>query len=175
MYPLRLRLLFPNDVEILKPKVGIGSNQIEIDLRKVFLENITLSMNKVSYFWKINSTKTLGRAYAYTCMCTHAQALRTHASCMRTHVKIPKIMKSKFSTSKFGFWNESHTFRSSSKPPFLNYKKPYMVAFQKHTEIVNQRGSFSQTFLSQYWSFKITNHFLVWLWIDWLGERSKSS
>ena len=36
---------FPNDVGILKPRVSLGSNHIEIDLRKVFLENITLFMN----------------------------------------------------------------------------------------------------------------------------------
>ena len=50
LYPLRLESLFPNDVEILKPKVGLGPNQIEIELRKEFLENITLFMNKISYF-----------------------------------------------------------------------------------------------------------------------------
>ena len=47
LYPLRLGLLFPNDGKILKPKVGLGPNQIEIDLRKVFMKNIT-------YFWKNN-------------------------------------------------------------------------------------------------------------------------
>ena len=30
LYPLRLRPLFSNDVEILKPKVGLGPNQIKI-------------------------------------------------------------------------------------------------------------------------------------------------
>ena len=30
LYPLWLRPLFPNDVEILEPKVGFGPNQIEI-------------------------------------------------------------------------------------------------------------------------------------------------
>ena len=29
--------------------------------------------------------KTVGHAYAYTHMRTHAQALRVHTSCMRTH------------------------------------------------------------------------------------------
>ena len=51
MYPLQLGPLFPNDVEILKPKIGLKLNQIEIDLRKAFLENKTLFMNKISYFW----------------------------------------------------------------------------------------------------------------------------
>ena len=38
LYPLWLGPPFPNDARILKPKVGLGLNQIEIDLRKVFLE-----------------------------------------------------------------------------------------------------------------------------------------
>ena len=42
LYLLRLGPPFPNDGKILKPKVGLGPNHIEIDLRKVFLENITL-------------------------------------------------------------------------------------------------------------------------------------
>ena len=46
--PLRLGPLFPNDVKILKPNVGLGPNQMKIDLRKVFVENIT-------YFWKNKS------------------------------------------------------------------------------------------------------------------------
>ena len=50
LYHLRLGPPFPNDVEILKPKVGKWPNQIEIDLKKVFLENITLFMNYISYF-----------------------------------------------------------------------------------------------------------------------------
>ena len=40
--PIQLRPPFPNDVGILRPKVGLGPNQIEIDLRKVFSKNITL-------------------------------------------------------------------------------------------------------------------------------------
>ena len=34
-YPLRLGASFPNDDKILKPKVGLGPDQIRIDLRKV--------------------------------------------------------------------------------------------------------------------------------------------
>ena len=49
--------------------------------------------------------RTLGYAYAYTRMHTHAQALHTHALCMRmqnlcmhmhTHVRVLEIMKGKF-------------------------------------------------------------------------------
>ena len=61
--------------------------------------------------------RTLGYAYAYTRMHTHAQALHTHALCMRmqtlcmhmhTHVRVLEIMKGKFFALKFGFWNKSH-------------------------------------------------------------------
>ena len=55
LYPLWLRPLFPNDGSTLKPKVGLGPNQMKIDLRKVFVENIT-------YFWK-NETILGKRGY----------------------------------------------------------------------------------------------------------------
>ena len=42
LYPLRLEPLFSNNVGIPKPKIGLGPNQIKIDLRKLFLENKTL-------------------------------------------------------------------------------------------------------------------------------------
>ena len=35
----------PNDVGILKPKVGLRLDQIEIDLRKVFSEKYNFFMN----------------------------------------------------------------------------------------------------------------------------------
>jgi len=44
LYPLRIGPLFPNDVGILKPKVSLGPNRIEIDLRKCFL-------GKCNSFW----------------------------------------------------------------------------------------------------------------------------
>ena len=50
LYPLWLGPLFPNDVGILKPKVGLELDQIEIDLRKVFLEKYNSFMNKIRYF-----------------------------------------------------------------------------------------------------------------------------
>lgn len=40
LYPLRLGLPFPNDVRNLRPKVGSRPNQMKVDLRKVFMENI---------------------------------------------------------------------------------------------------------------------------------------
>ena len=44
LYLLRLRPRLPNDIRILKPKVGLGLDQMKIDLKKVFIESIT-------YFW----------------------------------------------------------------------------------------------------------------------------
>jgi len=41
LYPLQLGPLLPNNVRILKPKVSLGPSQMKIDLRKVFMENIT--------------------------------------------------------------------------------------------------------------------------------------
>ena len=48
---------------------------MKIDLRKVFMKNITYFFNQINYFWKRKATKTLG----------HAQELCVRASCMRTH------------------------------------------------------------------------------------------
>lgn len=45
MYPLRLEPPFPNDVGIIKPKVGLGLDHIEIDLRKVFSEKYNSFMS----------------------------------------------------------------------------------------------------------------------------------
>lgn len=42
LYPLQLGPPFPNVGNILKPKVGLEPDHIEIDLRKAFKENITL-------------------------------------------------------------------------------------------------------------------------------------
>ena len=45
LYSLRLGPLFSNDSKILKPKVGLGLDQIEIDLRKVFYEKYNYFMS----------------------------------------------------------------------------------------------------------------------------------
>ena len=87
LYPLRFGPLFPNDVGILKPKVGLGLDQIEIDLRKVFLGKSNSFMKIISYCWKRNTTKALGHSYAYMCMLVLAQDLCAHASCMRMHTQ----------------------------------------------------------------------------------------
>ena len=71
---------------------------------------------------------------------------------------------------------------------FSHYIKPYIVAFQNTSEILGEntrftrnsesnREFFHKIFSSQYfsdcdifwpwsWSFKIINHFCIWLWID---------
>ena len=68
--PLTTRAPVPNDVEILQPKVGLGPNQIKIDLRKMFQENITLFMNKISYFWKIKTKESLRHVqHPHVCAC----------------------------------------------------------------------------------------------------------
>ena len=87
LYPLRFGPLFPNDVGILKPKVGLGLDQIEIDLRKVFLGKSNSFMKIISYCWKRNTTKALGHSYAYVRMLALAQDLCAHASCMRMHTQ----------------------------------------------------------------------------------------
>ena len=74
LYPLQLGPPFFYDGSTLKPKVGLGPNQMKIDLMKVFVENLT-------YFWKTIFGKerlleTLECAHAYTCMHTHTQAMR---------------------------------------------------------------------------------------------------
>ena len=74
---------------------------MKIDLRNVFVENITYFWRKYTIFGKERSRKTLGGAYAYMRMCMHTRALCTYAyTCMRTHARIPKTMKDKFSTFK---------------------------------------------------------------------------
>ena len=48
LYHLQLEPSFPNDVRTLRPRVCLGPDHMKIDLRKVFMENIT-------YFWKHKS------------------------------------------------------------------------------------------------------------------------
>ena len=71
LYPLRLGSSFPNDGSTLKPKVGLGPNQLKIDLRKVFMKNIAYYWKNKTIFGKETSLETLKCAHAYTCMCTH--------------------------------------------------------------------------------------------------------
>ena len=52
LYSLWLGSQFPNDGKILKPKVGLGFDQIKIDLREVFMKNITLLWANKTIFGK---------------------------------------------------------------------------------------------------------------------------
>ena len=61
---------------------------MKIDLRKVFVENIT-------YFWKRKAVGNSKCAHAYTRMRTHTQAMFTHAYCMHGHAyttRVPETM-----------------------------------------------------------------------------------
>ena len=60
--------------------VGLRPNQMKIDLKKVFVENIT-------YFWKRKAVGNPKCAHAYTRMRMHTQAIRTRAYCMSTHAR----------------------------------------------------------------------------------------
>ena len=96
-------------------------------------------MNKISYFWKIKTKETVGHAYAYTRMQTHAQALRiacfmhvyTYTD-MCTHVKVPETKKDKFLCIKDGFWNESHIVWESFQTFILSQYKGIHSSFSKH-------------------------------------------
>ena len=122
-----------------------------------------MNLNKV--FWKRKTTETLGHAYTYTRMCTHAHALHAHASCMRTHTRacvhmhaharVLETMKGKFLEFKIWFGTNPTLSGSHSKPLFYNYKKPYMVPFQD-TEKIRRgntrftRNSESKEFFTKY-------------------------
>ena len=45
---------------------------------------------------------------------------------------------------KVWFWNESHIIWSCFKPPFSNYKMPYMVTFQKTQKILRKNTRFTR-------------------------------
>ena len=65
------------------------------------MKNITCFNEQIKYFWKIKTTKTLGRVYAYPRMYTQAQALRTQA-------KVPETMKDMFFAFKLGLERIPH-------------------------------------------------------------------
>jgi len=64
--------------------------------------------------------ETLGHAYVYTRMCTHAQALHTHASYMRTNTRacvcmvgFQKLCKASFLHLKLGLEQILHRLRAA--------------------------------------------------------------
>ena len=82
LYLLRLDPLFPIVVQILKPKVGLGPDQIEIDLRKMFPKNYNSFMNQISYFWKI---KGHGNPRVCVCACMLKICVRLFNACICKH------------------------------------------------------------------------------------------
>ena len=93
LYPWRLELSFPNNGSALKLKVSLGPNLVKIDLRKVFLENIT-------YFWKnktiFGKKKEWPQETLIVCMHTHI-CVRMLTTCARMYrhtyvARVPKTM-----------------------------------------------------------------------------------
>ena len=82
--PLSTRAPVPNDVEILKPKVGLGPNQIEIDLRKLFQENYNSYYEQDELFLK-NKDKGNPRACARIHTYAHAYSSFVYACFMHAY------------------------------------------------------------------------------------------
>ena len=59
---------------------------MKIDLRKLFVENITYFWKNKIIFGKEKLQETLDWVYAYTRMRTHTHAMRKHAYGMHEHV-----------------------------------------------------------------------------------------
>ena len=78
-YPLWLGPPFPNNGSTLKPKVGLEPNLMKIDLRKVFVENITYFWRNNFFFWKRTATRN-----PRVCACIHTY-LYTHLSHTYAH------------------------------------------------------------------------------------------
>ena len=133
LYPLQLGPPFPNNVEILQVKVGIGLSQIEIDLRKMFWEKYNSFMNKISYFQKIKTREILGHAYTYMRMRMHAQDLRAHSLCMHTHARVLETIKDKFFCIKVWFWNKLHIIQELFQTQiFFTIKNHKQYIFKTH-------------------------------------------
>ena len=82
-YPIRLRPSFPNDGKILKPKVGLGPDQIINWLKEGFNGKQYSFMNKIKLFLKNKGHENLRTAYAYMRMHMQAWYTRTHT---RIHI-----------------------------------------------------------------------------------------
>ena len=70
LYLILLGPPFSNDGSTLKPKVRLGPNQNKIDLRKVFVENITYFWKNKTIFGKDRPRETLS-VRTHTCVCVH--------------------------------------------------------------------------------------------------------
>ena len=69
-------------------------------------------------------------AYTYMGQCTHA--------------RVPKTMKDKFFSISVRFGMNPTSFGSCSIPPFLNYKKTYMIPFRKTQKILRENTRFTR-------------------------------
>ena len=96
---------------------------------------------------------------------------------------------------KVWFWNESHIVWGRFKPPFSNYKMPYMVPFQKTQKILRENSRFTRNSKSKrefftkhlqvniflieafsgfdLWVSSLLITSLFWFWIDLLRGRVK--
>ena len=119
---LQLGPSFPNDVGILEPKVDLGPNYIEIDLRKVFSEKYNSFMNHISYFWKRKATETLVCEHTYYAPSIYAYACLTHTCTytgMHAHARVLETMKCNFFSIKDWFWNKFHIFWELFQTPIF--------------------------------------------------------
>ena len=124
LYLLRLDPLFPIVVQILKPKVGLGPNQIEIDLRKVFLGKYNSFMNQISYFWKRNATKTQAcvHIHMYARMLQTCVHMRMHTRAYVCMLGFQKLWKTSFLHLKLGLERIPHRLGVVPNPYFLTIK-----------------------------------------------------
>jgi len=130
--------------------------------------------------------------YAYVCSKPGMQT-----SWMHMHAKVLETMKGKFSALKLRFGMNLTSSGSRSKPPFSQYKKPYMEPFKDTQKILRKNLRFTRnselkrefftknpqdnfllikTFSGlDLWFLKFTNQFCLVVNRFDLGERSKSS
>ena len=63
---------------------------------------------------------------------------------MRTHVRVLETMKCNFSALKVRFGMNLTLFESCSKPPFSQYKIPYMVPFKNKHKTLRENLRFTR-------------------------------
>ena len=137
LYPLRLGPLFSNDDGILKPKVGLRPNRIEIDLRKCFWKNITL-FGLIELLLFLNKDHRNPRACVRIHAYAHACSSSTCACFMHAYAYMGMCVhletrKERFSTLKLSLeWN-SHRLGAGPNPYFWLYKAWYGI-FSKEDE-----------------------------------------
>lgn len=111
--------------------------------------------SSLSMLLEIGAAAFLNEVYPRACVCRHAHAYAcsktAYASFInaytytRTHARVPETMKDKFSALKLRFGINPTSFESHSKSPFSQYKKPYMVYFQKTQKILRENLKFTRS------------------------------